>query len=201
MMIKGTVVEKYLKVDQDKIKEEMDKLEPISTDGPSEMLIDHCFDVKGVGTVILGKVTNGTIKQYDNLKLYPAGIDVLIKSIQMHDDPVTESICPARVGLAVKGAKPDEVGRGDVIAAEGVVDIKTELELDFTKSPFYKSEIAENQGCLVNIGLQIKAAKFTSISPLKLSFEKPVICKKGDIVVILKPESTTIRILGSGSIQ
>ena len=201
MMIKGTVVEKYLKVDQDKIKEEMDKLEPISTDGPSEMLIDHCFDVKGVGTVILGKVTNGTIKQYDNLKLYPAGIDVLIKSIQMHDDPVTESICPARVGLAVKGAKPDEVGRGHVIAAEGVVDIKTELELDFTKSPFYKSEIAENQGCLVNIGLQIKAAKFTSISPLKLSFEKPVICKKGDIVVILKPESTTIRILGSGSIQ
>ena len=201
LMIKGTVVEKYTKVEQDKIKEEMDKLEPISTDGPSELLIDHCFDVKGVGTVILGKVTDGTIKQYDNLKLYPAGIDVLIKSIQMHDDPVTESICPARVGLAVKGAKPDEVGRGDVIAAEGVVDIKTELELDFTKSPFYKSEIAENQGCLVNIGLQIKAAKFTSISPLKLSFEKPVICKKGDIVVILKPESTTIRILGSGSIQ
>ena len=201
MMIKGTVVEKYLKVDQDKIKEEMDKLEPFSNDGPSEMVVDHCFDVKGVGTVILGKVTNGKIKQYDNLKLYPAGIDVLIKSIQMHDDPVTESICPARVGLAVKGAKPDEVGRGDVIAAEGVVDIKTELELDFTKSPFYKSEIAENQGCLVNIGLQIKAAKFTSISPLKLSFEKPVICKKGDIVVILKPESTTIRILGSGSIQ
>ena len=201
LMIKGTVVEKYTKVDQDKIKEEMDKLEPISADGPSELLIDHCFDVKGVGTVILGKVTDGTIKQYDNLKLYPAGIDVLIKSIQMHDDPVTESICPARVGLAVKGAKPDEVGRGDVIAADGVVDIKTELELNFTKSPFYKSEIAENQGCLVNIGLQIKAAKFTSISPLKLSFEKPVICKKGDIVVILKPESTTIRILGSGSIQ
>jgi len=201
LMIKGTVVEKYAKVDQDKIKEEMDKLEPISTDGPSELLIDHCFDVKGVGTVILGKVTDGTIKQYDNLKLYPAGIDVLIKSIQMHDDPVTASICPARVGLAVKGAKPDEVGRGDVIAADGVVDIKTELELDFTKSPFYKSEIAENQGCLVNIGLQIKAAKFVSISPLKLSFEKPIICKKGDVAVILKPESTTIRILGSGLIQ
>ena len=201
LMIKGTVVEKYTKVEQDKIKEEMDKLEPISTDGPSELLIDHCFDVKGVGTVILGKVTDGTIKQYDNLKLYPAGIDVLIKSIQMHDDPVTESICPARVGLAVKGAKPDDVGRGDVIAADGVVDIKTELELDFTKSPFYKSEIAENQGCLVNIGLQIKAAKFVSISPLKLSFEKPIICKKGDVAVILKPESTTIRILGSGAIQ
>ena len=201
LMIKGTVVEKYLKVDQDKIKEEMDKLKPFSTEGPSEMLIDHCFDVKGVGTVILGKVIHGKIKQYDNLKLYPAGIDVLIKSIQMHDDPVADSISPARVGLAVKGAKPDEVGRGDVIAQEGVVDVKTEIELDFTKNPFYKNEIAENQGCLVNIGLQVKAAKFVSISPLKLSFEKPIICKKGEIAVILKPESTTIRILGSGAIK
>jgi len=200
-MIKGTVVEKYTKVDQDKIKEEMDKLEPISNDGPSEMVIDHCFDVKGVGTVILGKVTIGKVKQYDNLKLYPAGIDVLIKSIQMHDDPVTESICPARVGLAVKGAKPEEVGRGDVISEEGVVDVKSEIELDFQKNPFYKSEIAENQGCLVNVGLQIKAAKFSSVSPLKLEFEKPIVCKKGQIAVILKPESTSIRILGSGKIK
>ena len=201
MMIKGTVVENYVKVDHDMIKEEMDKFEPITNDEPSEMVIDHCFDVKGVGTVILGKVTNGKIKQYDNLKLYPAGIDVLIKSIQMHDDPVPESICPARVGLAVKGVKPDDVGRGDIISEEDAVDVKTEIELDFQKSPFYKNDIAENQGCLVSIGLQIKAAKFTSISPLKLTFEKPVVCKTGQIAIILKPESTTIRILGSGAIQ
>ena len=197
-MIKGTVVEKYIKVNADKIKEEMDKLESVTNDDPPEMLIDHCFDVKGVGTVILGKVTGGKIKQYDNLKLYPAGIDILIKSIQMHDVSVKESVCPARVGLAVKGVKPEQVGRGDVISAGA--DVVTEIELDFQKSPFYKNEIAEKQGCLVNVGLQIKAAKFSSISPLKLMFEKPIVCKKGQIAVILKPESTSIRILGSGSI-
>ena len=200
MMIKGTVVENYTRVEHDKIKEEMNTLEPITNDDPPELLIDHCFDVKGVGTVILGKVTNGTIKQYDNLKLYPQNIDVLIKSIQMHDDPVTDSVCPARDGIAVKGAKPEDVGRGDVICGEDVVDVKTEIELDFKKSPFYKNDIAENQGCLVSIGLQIKAGKFSSVSPLKLTFEKPVVCKKNDIAVILKPESTTIRILGSGKI-
>ena len=113
--------------ESDKIKEEMNTLEPITNDDPPELLIYHCFDVKGVGTVILGKVTNGTIKQYDNLKLYPQNIDVLIKSIQMHDDPVTDSVCPARVGIAVKGAKPDEVGRGDVISVEDAVEIKTEM--------------------------------------------------------------------------
>ena len=200
-MIKGTVIENYIKVDQDKIKEEINKLEPISAEGKPEMVIDHCFDVKGVGTVILGKVTCGKIKQYDNLKLYPAGIDVLIKSIQMHDDPVSESICPARVGLAVKGAKPDEVGRGDVISEEGSFKVKSEINLDFQKNQFYKGDIAENQGCLVNVGLQIKAAKFSSLSPLTLTFEKPIVFKPGSIAVILKPESATIRILGSGIIQ
>ncbi|MCA9827772.1 MAG: elongation factor Tu [Nitrosopumilus sp.] len=201
LMIKGTVVERYVKAEPGKIKDAMDRFEPLTNDDPPEMVIDHCFDVKGVGTVILGKVTHGKIKQYDNLKLYPAGIDVLIKSIQMHDDPVEESICPARVGLAVKGVKPDEVGRGDIIAREGTVDVKTEIELDFQKSPFYKNDIAENQGCLVSIGLQIKAAKFLSISPLRLLFEKPIACKKDQIAVVLKPESSSIRILGSGHIR
>ncbi len=200
-MIKDTVLENYTKVEQDKIKEEIDKIEPSIKEGPSEMVVDHCFDVKGVGTVILGKVTCGKIKQYDNLKLYPSESDVLIKSIQMHDDPVQESVCPARVGLAVKGVKPDEVGRGDVISEQGAVVVGSEIELDFTKSPFYKSDIAEGQMCLVSVGLQIKAAKFASITPLKLNFEKPIAYHKGDIAVILKPESTTIRILGSGPIK
>ena len=200
LMIKGTVVENYVQVDHDKIKEEMDKFKPLSNESQSEMVIDHCFDVKGVGTVILGKVTCGKIKQYDNLKLYPEGIDVLIKSIQMHDDPVSESICPARVGLAVKGVKPDDVSRGDVISEKDAVTVNSTITLDFVKSPFYKGDIAENQGCLVSVGLQIKAAKFVSITPLKLQFEKTIVYKPGDIAVILKPESNTIRILGNGAI-
>ena len=200
LMIKGTVVENYVQVDQDKIKEEMDKFKPLSNESQSEMVIDHCFDVKGVGTVILGKVTCGKIKQYDNLKLYPEGIDVLIKSIQMHDDPVSESICPARVGLAVKGVKPDDVSRGDVISEKDAVTVNSTITLDFVKSQFYKGDIAENQGCLVSVGLQIKAAKFVSITPLKLQFEKTIVYKPGDIAVILKPESNTIRIFGNGAI-
>ncbi len=199
-MIKNTVLENYTKIEADKIKEQSDKLDQISKEGDAKVVIDHCFDVKGVGTVILGKVERGKIKQYDNLKLLPAGIDVLIKSIQMHDDPVSEAVSPARVGLAVKGVTPDQVSRGDVLCS-AAEQISTELELDFTKSPFYKGEIAQNQMCLVNVGLQVKPAKFSSVSPLKLVLEKPVVCSKGDICVILKPESQTIRILGSGPIK
>ncbi|KAF6243374.1 elongation factor Tu [Nitrosopumilus sp. b1] len=199
-MIKGTVLEQYRKVESQKIKEEILKFQPLQTDGKTKIVIDHCFDVKGVGTVILGKVTSGKIKQYDNLKLLPAGLDIMVKSIQMHDEPVEEATSPARVGLSIKGAKPEEISRGDILCEDDSMPVKSEIELDFKKNPFYKGDVTENQMCMVNIGLQIKAAKFSSVNPLKLSFEKPAVCDKSDTCVILKPESTSIRILGSGKI-
>ncbi len=200
-MIKNTVLTGYVKVEQEKIKEEADKLDQVSKEGNARVVIDHCFDVKGVGTVILGKVEQGKIKQYDNLKLLPSGIDVMIKSIQMHDDPAEDAVSPARVGLAVKGVTHDQVSRGDILCTPSSEQISIEIELDFTKSPFYKGDIAQNQMCLVNVGLQIKPAKFSSITPLKLVLEKPLVCNKGDICVILKPESQSIRLLGSGTIR
>ena len=200
-MIKGTVLQNYRKIDSPNIKEELIKLPPVSNDGPAQIVIDHSFDVKGVGTVVLGKVLQGTINQYDNLKHLPSGTDVMLKSIQMHDDDVKQAVCPARGGLSLKGIKPDEVGRGDIITSDESFEIKHELEIDFKQSPFYKGEISENQMCLVNIGLQVKAAKFSSISPAKLILDKPVVCRKNEICLLIKPESTSVRVIGSGKIN
>ena len=197
-MIKGTVLQNYKRVNSPDIKEELAKLPPILKDGSVQIVVDHCFDVKGVGTVVLGKVLQGTINQYDNLVHLPSGADVMVKSIQMHDDDVKQAVCPARVGLSLKGIKPDEVGRGDIITSDKSLEVKSEIEVDFEQSPFYKGEISKNQMCLVSVGLQIKAAKFSSVSPVKLTLDKPIICSKNDICLLVKPESTTVRVIGSG---
>ena len=200
-MIKDTVLKNYKKIDLLNIKDELSGFDPIINDGPLQIVIDHCFDVKGVGTVVLGKILQGTVKQYDKLKHLPSGSEVMIKSIQMHDDDIKEAICPARVGLSLKGIKPDEIQRGDILTIDDSFDVKTELAVTFNQSPYYKGEISENQMYLLNIGLQIKAAKISSISPFKLMLEKPMICKKNDICLLIKPESTTMRIIGSGKIN
>jgi len=200
-MIKDTVLKNYKKIDLLNIKDELSGFDPIINDGPLQIVIDHCFDVKGVGTVVLGKILQGTVKQYDKLKHLPSGSEVMIKSIQMHDDDMKEAVCPARVGLSLKGIKPDEIQRGDILTIDDSFDVKTELAVTFNQSPYYKGEISENQMCLLNIGLQIKAAKISSISPFKLMLEKPMICKKNDICLLIKPESTTMRIIGSGKIN
>ena len=200
-MIKGTVLKNYKKIDSPNIKQELPSFEPIINDGPIQIVIDHCFDVKGVGTVVLGKILQGTVKQYDKLKHLPSGSEVMIKSIQMHDDDMKEAVCPARVGLSLKGIKPDEIQRGDILTIDDSLEVKTELLITFNQSPYYKGEISDNQMCLINIGLQIKAAKISSISPFKLILEKPIICKKNDTCLLIKPESTTVRIIGSGKIN
>ena len=200
-MIKGTVVEQYKIVELENLKKEMDLLQPISKEGRLKITIDHCFDVKGVGTVILGKVTQGKIRAYENLKIMPRGIDVVVKSIQMHDDTVEEAVCPARVGLAVKGIVPDDVQRGDILCMPDCIMVSQEIELDYTANKFFKDKIAENQTFLVSIGLQIRPAKVTSIDPMKLALGKPAAYEKGEVCVILKPESASIRIVGSGKIK
>jgi selenocysteine-specific translation elongation factor len=199
-MIKGTVVEQYKLVEFADLKKETDALQPITTEGNTKISIDHCFDVKGVGTVVLGKVVQGKTKTYDNLKLLPKGSDVLIKSIQMHDDPVDEATSPARVGLSVKGISPDDVQRGDLLSLPDSAKISQEITINYSQNKFFKGDLAENQMFLVSIGLQIKPAKITSLKPMKLSLGKPAVFDEGDICVILKPESQTIRIVGSGTI-
>ena len=201
LMIKGTVLEGYKKVEQDKIKDELVNFQTIKKDGNTSIVIDHTFDVKGVGTVALGKVLSGKIIQYDKIQHYPSEIEAMVKSIQMHDDDVKESISPARVGLSLKNIKHDEITRGDVLSNDTSIKTVTELTIDFKQNQFFKSTLAENQMCLVSVGLQIKAAKFVSISPMKLAFEKPVIIMPDDVCVLLKPESNTVRIIGSGAPQ
>ena len=198
LMIKGTVIERYKKVEQDKIKEELANFSTAKKDGSTSIVIDHSFDVKGVGTVALGKVISGKITQYDKILHHPSEIEVMVKSIQMHDDDVKESIFPGRVGLSLKNIKHDEITRGDILSNDTTIKTVTEIIIDFKQNQFFKETLSENQMCLVNIGLQIKAAKFASISPLKLIFEKPVIIIPGDVCVLLKPESNSVRIIGSG---
>ena len=119
----------------------------------------------------------------------------------MHDDDVKESVSPGRVGLSLKNIKPEDVSRGDILSADESIKTVNELSLDFKQNKFYKNNISENEMCLVSVGMQIKAGKFQSVSPVKLILDKPITILPHDTCVLLKPESQSIRIIGSGKIQ
>jgi selenocysteine-specific translation elongation factor len=205
MLIKNTSVSEFKLLDNiDQLKQEITQLRPKYIQGPVMIEIDHAFDVKGVGTVVLGVIKQGTVKVYDQLKIMPIAKDILIKSIQMHDDPVLESKSPARVGLAIKGIDANNINRGDMICPPNTMEASSEkVYVKFKKSAFFKGDISENQTYLISIGLQIKSAKVKPIggNMHEIISEKPFVFFHGQICVLLKPDSPGTRIIGKANIQ
>ncbi len=83
--------------------------------GETTVAIDQSFQVKGVGTVVLGFVLAGEIKKHMTLKAYPSGKNVEIRSIQIMDVDYETAKPFSRVGLALKNVEPEDVSKGTIL--------------------------------------------------------------------------------------
>lgn len=215
-IIKKTNLSSFQIVDSlEQLKKHLSELKPVeyeeneapSTDAatttanPVYIPIDHVFDVKGVGTVVLGSIKQGEIKTYDELEINPLNKPVVIKSIQMHDDPVSHSKKFSRVGLAIKGVSAKDVSRGDIITSPGLSKIISDsFQIKFNKNPFFKEDIVETQNYMISVGLQIRTVKIKKIegNEIAITLEKPIAYIKNNLCVVFSPDSKTMRIMGYG---
>lgn len=115
-----------------------------------KVVLDHAFMVKSVGTVALGTVMSGEIKKHDNLVIYPAKKNVLVKSIQIHDKDYEKAGCGERVGLSLKGVEVEEIERGSMIGSN--IQCIKELSISITKNKFFKDNPPAN--VMFVVGLQ-----------------------------------------------
>jgi selenocysteine-specific elongation factor len=63
--------------------------------------IDHCFQIKGQGTVMTGTVLGGQVKIGDNIELPNLRVEKKVKSMQMFRKPVQVAKQGDRVGICV----------------------------------------------------------------------------------------------------
>jgi selenocysteine-specific translation elongation factor len=91
--------------------EEIGKANAAKNDLPPRIIVDHFFNVTGIGCVALGIVTQGTIKVHDNLIVFPINRETEIRSIQSNDVDMTTASAGTRVGLALKGVQSKEFDR------------------------------------------------------------------------------------------
>lgn len=192
-LIEDTTLANFEYATLDDLKLRLDELDVIKREDDPLIHIDHAFDVKGVGAVILGIVRQGKVKVYDELEIMPLSKNIMIKSIQLHGKNVEEAESPARVGLALKGTKTDEISRGDIIIKAGTFKKSNKLNVKLEKSKFFKEELNEKQMYMLALGLQVKAVK---IKDNIIEAEKEFACKEGDLALLLKPDSRVNRIVG-----
>ena len=70
-------------------------------DGALHFAVDHCFPIKGKGTVLTGTVLNGTIRVNDDIELPELQITKKVKSMQMFKKAVSSAAQGDRVAVLV----------------------------------------------------------------------------------------------------
>jgi selenocysteine-specific translation elongation factor len=211
---KGTVLEGYEQIEDDPIAlresllTEADRLaeEPPSPDEKRGAIpVDHFFNVRGIGTVILGTVAEGVIRKHETLKVLPGEKTAMVRSIQKHDDDFDWARSGDRAGIALKNIDAEELDRGavltsdDSLKAESILSAKAEL-ISYWPAPL-------KEGMVLHLGhwMQFVPAKVVSVESgenwrrplLKLELEKPLVYRSGDKAVIHYLEGTKLRIAGT----
>jgi selenocysteine-specific translation elongation factor len=121
-------------------------------------------------------------------------------------DPVSESRSRARVGLAAKGVDADDISRGDVLCSPNLSNINLvtdSIAAGFTKSPYYKGNLTENQTYIISVGTQIKPVKVKNINnnTIEIIPEKPIVYFSSQPYALIKPDNIGTRIIGKGTMQ
>jgi selenocysteine-specific translation elongation factor len=210
-LIKSTILEGYSMVDDDPVSlrerllADAMKLAKPGDDGQGSVAVDHFFDVKGVGTVVLGCVSEGAIKKHDSVKVLPLGKDAEIRSIQKHDDDFDSAQKGDRVGLALKGVTIEDLDRGTVLSNNEKLVTRNELTCKASVVKYWQSPLKEGMVLHVGHWMQFEPARIESVShgadklrpEIKLSFQKNLVYAPGARGVLTYLEGGKLRVVGT----
>ncbi len=77
--------------------------------------IQDVYNIKGVGTVPVGRVETGIIKPGDKIIFMPGGKQGEVKSIEAHHEQLPEARPGDNIGFNVRGLEKKDVARGNVV--------------------------------------------------------------------------------------
>lgn len=130
-------------------------------DLPPRIIVDHFFNVTGMGCVVLGVVTQGTLKVHDNLTTSPINMPTEIRSIQSNDVDMKTAPAGTRVGLALKGIQSKDFDRGYIISQKEEVASKFSLKCRLSK---FTQNLGVGDAVHLFAGLQDMPATIGSIT-------------------------------------
>lgn len=196
-MIKGTCLEKFSLTDENSIRIELMKLSINRNEDELEIPVDNYFNVKSVGTVILGIIKSGSIKKYDKVMMEPLGKEVLVKGIQSQDKDLEEAGTGMRVGLSLKGVEADEIRRGFVICRS--MKKSQDFSLKLKRNRFSKQELKAGMQVGISIGLQCVTSVIESVEGdiIKLKALSPIAYNEKQKIILFSQGEALPRIIGS----
>jgi selenocysteine-specific elongation factor len=83
------------------------------------LFIDRVFTLRGIGTVVTGTLTGGTLSRNQQVIVHPSGVATRIRSIQSHGHELEAAQPGMRTALNLPDVPVDQIKRGDVVTIGG----------------------------------------------------------------------------------
>jgi len=209
-IIRGTILEKFefLPDDPNVLREKLlndAEQQKIPDSEWGSVPVDHSFNVKGVGVVVLGVVVDGVIKKHDEMRLLPGTKTAQIRSIQKHDDDFESAAEGDRVGLALKNVDIEDVERGTVLTTDPKVKTSKTLKGRASLVKYWQTPIKPEMVMHIGHWMQFLNGKVEAAidngdwrNPLlTLALEKDIVYREGDKAVLMYLEGGKLRVAGT----
>lgn len=196
-VLKGTTLESWpVFTDEDwpKVRAHIAARPATPAQGFVQVPVDHHFNVKGVGAVVLGVVKQGVLKKGETLHAFPAKVICPIRSIQIHDVDHDEALPGDRVGLALRNTNPEHLDRGMVMAPADaplkVHEVGATISFKLVRSKFAKSNLKSGGVGQLGVGMQF--------IPVRLTADPPAPGQEGTVTGVV--EKAFVHAAGEGAI-
>ncbi|KAK2889398.1 hypothetical protein QQF64_028443 [Cirrhinus molitorella] len=124
------------------------------------MAVDHCFSIRGQGTVITGTVLQGSLSVNDTVEIPALKVTRKVKSVQMFRKPVSSAMQGDRVGVCVTQFDPKLLERG-VVCTPGSLQTIYAAVISVQKIEYYRGALASRAKFHITVGHETVMARIS----------------------------------------
>ncbi|XP_072179374.1 selenocysteine-specific elongation factor-like [Diadema setosum] len=134
------------------------------TSGPFLCAVDHCFAIRGQGTVMTGTVLNGTVAINNTVEVPSLQITRKVKSMQMFRKSVSTASQGDRVALCVTQFDPKLLERG-LVCTPGILPIIHAAIVSVQRIQYFKGTCLNKSKFHVTMGHETVMGKVSFFGP------------------------------------
>ncbi|HEX2757836.1 MAG TPA: selenocysteine-specific translation elongation factor, partial [Thermoanaerobaculia bacterium] len=118
----------------------------------ARVFLDRAFTMKGFGPVVTGTLDGGRLAPDDLLTLFPEGLEVRVRRLEVHGEQRDDAQAGERVSLNLAGVERATLRRGQALVARGGLEPSSVLTVEVTWLPSVAAPLEDGARLRVHLG-------------------------------------------------
>jgi len=179
----------------------------------TRLFLDRSFTMKGFGPVVTGTLDGGAIAAEDRLTLFPEGLEVRVRRLEVHGEERKRAVAGERTSLNLAGVERTTLHRGQALVEPGALVPSSVLTAEVTllrdvpapvrdglrvRVHHGTADIGAKLALLPVGGKEVKELRPGERAYAQILLETPIPAKPGDRFVLRRP--SPVETLGGGRV-